>query len=264
MTGAGFALLFIFTAVSARSDEPKAESTSDAPAKKAFIDGTGPGWVPLTLKDFTPVNGAPDTWSEKDGIIHCTGKPVGVTRSAKEYKNFELVAEWKHLTSGGNSGIFVWTEKAALDEMPPDKAGLPQCGIEVQILDHGYTAKYEEGGKRKATWFTTNGDVFHVGRARMKPFEPVSPKGDRSFPRKNLSKGHGEWNHYYVRAINGEVRPGSTAKKCPVVTIVRPIRASSASSPKAPRSNSRISASANCLNSRASSSPLLGDPVCSL
>ena len=40
----------------------------------------------------------------------------------------------------------------------------------------------------------------------MKPFPPVSPDGSRSFPRKNLSKPTGEWNHYYVRAINGEVR----------------------------------------------------------
>jgi hypothetical protein len=40
----------------------------------------------------------------------------------------------------------------------------------------------------------------------MKPFPPVSANGARSFPRKNLSKGVGEWNHYYVRAINGEVR----------------------------------------------------------
>jgi len=40
----------------------------------------------------------------------------------------------------------------------------------------------------------------------MKPFPPVAPGGSRSFPRKNLSKGMGEWNHYYVRAINGEVR----------------------------------------------------------
>ena len=28
----------------------------------------------------------------------------------------------------------------------------------------------------------------------------------RSFPRKHLSKGVGQWNHYYVRAINGEIR----------------------------------------------------------
>ena len=31
---------------------------------------------------------------------------------------------------------------------------------------------------------------------------PVMP----SFPRKNLTKGMGEWNHYYIRAINGEIR----------------------------------------------------------
>ena len=28
----------------------------------------------------------------------------------------------------------------------------------------------------------------------------------RAFPRRNLSKGVGQWNHYYVRCINGEVR----------------------------------------------------------
>jgi hypothetical protein len=40
----------------------------------------------------------------------------------------------------------------------------------------------------------------------MKPFPPIAPNGQRSFPRKNRSRGVGEWNHYYVRAINGEVR----------------------------------------------------------
>jgi hypothetical protein len=189
------------------ADPPAAVAPANSAAQaKAFIDGTGPGWVELSLKDFTPVNGTPDTWSEKDGIIHCTGKPVGVTRSQKEYTNFELVAQWKHLSSGGNSGIFVWTSPDALKEMKPDVAGLPKCGIEVQILDHGYTEKYETQTKKKATWFTTNGDVFPVGTAKMKPFEPISPNGERSFPRKELSKGHGEWNHYYIRAVNGEVR----------------------------------------------------------
>jgi hypothetical protein len=40
----------------------------------------------------------------------------------------------------------------------------------------------------------------------MTPFEPLSPNGKRSFPRKKLSRGVGEWNHYYVRGINGEIR----------------------------------------------------------
>ncbi|MEO1971782.1 MAG: hypothetical protein ABGX07_09520 [Pirellulaceae bacterium] len=30
--------------------------------------------------------------------------------------------------------------------------------------------------------------------------------GTRSLPSQELSKGIGEWNHCYVRAINGEVR----------------------------------------------------------
>jgi hypothetical protein len=40
----------------------------------------------------------------------------------------------------------------------------------------------------------------------MTPFPPLSPDGSRSFPRKHLAHGHGAWNHYYIRAINGEVR----------------------------------------------------------
>lgn len=40
----------------------------------------------------------------------------------------------------------------------------------------------------------------------MTPIGKTSPNGSRSFPRKELSKDHGHWNHYYIRAMNGEVR----------------------------------------------------------
>ena len=40
----------------------------------------------------------------------------------------------------------------------------------------------------------------------MTPFPPLSPNGSRSFPSAKTTKPHGEWNHYYIRAINGEVR----------------------------------------------------------
>ena len=175
-----------------------------ADAPKAFIDGQGLGWTPLGEADFEPVNGDKDTWVWKDGTLHCKGKPVGVMRTKKQYTNLELVAEWKHLESGGNSGIFVWAPPAALEGLKPGV--LPKTGIEVQILDHGFTKQFEKQTGKKADWFTTNGDVFPVANSKMKPFPPVAPQGMRSFPRKNLSKGIGEWNHYYVRAINGEVR----------------------------------------------------------
>ena len=182
-----------------RADEP-----AEASAPKACIDGTEPGYRPLGEADFANVNGEPGTWTWKDGVAHCTGKPVGVIRSQKEYTNFELVAQWRHLTSGGNSGIFVWTAPAALKDLPPGK--LPPGGIEVQILDHGYAEQYEKQTGKKPDWFTTHGDVFQVGTAKMKPFKPTSPNGSRSFPRKELVKPSDAWNHYYVRCINGEVR----------------------------------------------------------
>jgi hypothetical protein len=192
-----FAVLYLVTAA-------MVVRASDETAPKACIDGSEPGFRALGEADFTHVNLEERTFTWKDGIASCTGKPVGVVRSQKPYTNFELVAHWRHLSSGGNSGIFVWTAEEALQDLAPGK--LPQCGIEVQILDHGYAEEFEKKNGKKPDWFTTNGDVFQVGTARFKPFAPVSPDGTRSFPRKNLSKGVGEWNHYYVRAINGEIR----------------------------------------------------------
>ena len=58
------------------------------PVSKAFIDGTGPGWKEMGEADFVHVNCAPDTWSWKEGIIHCTGQPVGVIRSQQTFTNF--------------------------------------------------------------------------------------------------------------------------------------------------------------------------------
>lgn len=169
----------------------------------AKIDGSGPDWKLLTGDDFVMVNGDEDTWNWEGSMVRCKGKPVGVTRSQKIYKNFELVAQWRHMSSGGNSGVFVWAPAEVLKDLPKGK--LPGAGIEVQVLDHGFKEKYEAGGK-VADWFTTHGDVFPVGKSSMTPFPPVSPKGARSFPRENRSLPSPQWNHYYIRAIAGEVR----------------------------------------------------------
>lgn len=168
----------------------------------AGVDGSEPGFRPLGADDFKNVNCHADTWQWKNDAVHCTGNPVGVTRSVKPYTNFELVCEWRHLRDAGNSGIFLWSPIESLDRL--EGPGLPE-GIEVQVLDLGYKAAYERGGN-KATWFTCHGDVFPVGGSTMKPFPPVSPNGRRSFPTEDRTRGVGEWNHYYIRAINGEVR----------------------------------------------------------
>jgi hypothetical protein len=195
MAGIGF--LLAASVLLGMADEP-----SSPP--RAFIDGTGPGWKALGEEDFVAVNGDPGTWTWTDGVVHCTGQPVGVTRSRKPFTNFELVAQWRHLKSGGNSGLFVWASEASLEGLKPGR--LPRGGIEVQVLDHGFAEQFEKKTGKKGDFFTTHGDVFPVGTSKMTPFAPTSPNGSRSFPSKHLSKGVGEWNHYYVRCINGEVR----------------------------------------------------------
>ena len=172
----------------------------------ANISGNEAGSRPLAEKDFVQVNSTEDTRSfeDKAGTISCTGQPVSVMSTVKAYTNFELVLEWMHLKPAGNSGVFVWTSKASLDELKGP--GLPNEGIEVQILDPGYTDYYEKSSGKKDDWFTCHGDVFPVGKAKLEPYAPLSPDGVRSFPSAETTKPHGEWNHYYIRAINGEVR----------------------------------------------------------
>jgi hypothetical protein len=171
---------------------------------RAFIDGAGPDWRTLGENDFADVNGTPDTWTWKDGVLLCSGQPIGVMRTRQKFTNVELVIDWRHLRAAGNSGVFFWVPDEALAALKPDV--LPDSGIEVQMLDHGYREQYEKKSGKKGDWFTTNGDIFAVGKSKLTPFAPLSPDGSRSFPRKELSRGAGEWNHYYVRAINGEVR----------------------------------------------------------
>src|SRR5436190_14734907 len=182
-------------------------AADDPSLPKAFIDGNGPGWRALGVADFVNVNCAADTWSFKDGKIQCTGTPTGVMRMKEPVTNFELVVQWMHQKPGGNSGVFVWASEESIKNLHEGKHSkrLPD-GIEVQILDHAFRDNYEKKNAKKGEFFTTNGDVFPTGTAKLKPFEPTSPNGQRSFPRKELSKGAGQWNDYYVRGINGEIR----------------------------------------------------------
>ncbi len=180
------------------------EGPQDLIAKpEARVTGNEPGWKMLNQDDFTNVNCKPDTWSWEGQVLKCNGNCNGGLRTNQTYKNFELILEWRHQRRSGNSGVFIWSPKEVLDQLQP--GALPQ-GIEIQILDHGYAEDWEKNKGSKPDWFTTHGDVFPVGVASMKPFAPAAPNGKRSFPSANHSRGVGQWNHYYIRGINGEVR----------------------------------------------------------
>lgn len=162
-------------------------------------------WVPLfngkDLSGWKPVNVAPSTFSVRDGMIVSTGKPTGVLRTDRMYENFVIEMEWRHMTSGGNAGLFLWG-----DGIP--SVGIPFTrGIEVQILDNGYNA----AGKNER--FTTHGDIFPIHGAEMTPLGKIAKGGRRAFPSEELSKDSPQWNHYRVVANNGEVRLSVNGKE---------------------------------------------------
>lgn len=161
------------------------------------------GFVPLfnghDLSGWVNANCAPETWSVTNGMIHCSGRPTGAIRTDRQYENFIMEVEWRHLTSGGNSGVFIWGTPIAAPGVPFLR------GIEVQVLDHGYPAK----GKNE--WYTTHGDVFPIHGATMKPFGRHN--GQRSFPSEERSKPSPEWNHYRIVCTNGTLRLSVNGKE---------------------------------------------------
>src|SRR5690349_14354507 len=62
------------------------------------------------LSGWVNVNCAPNTFSARDGIIVSTGVPTGVMRTERQYENFELELEWRHMKAGGNAGCFIWAD----------------------------------------------------------------------------------------------------------------------------------------------------------
>ena len=180
-------------------------ATATASEESVPPGGRAAGWEMLGAEDFVNVNCHDDTWEWKNGHAFCNGKPTGVIRYREPLVNFEMLCEWKHKNKGGNSGVFVWATPQSIAKLAAGQGRLPH-GIEVQVLDLGYAEVYKQRHKKPADWFTSHGDVFPVGPVKMRPFPPVAPNGRRSFPSKETTKGTNEWNHYYIRAVDGEVR----------------------------------------------------------
>lgn len=142
------------------------------------------------------VNTAPDTWSVKDDLLHCTGEPIGVMRSEKQFENFILHVEWMHLESGGNSGVFVWSSA-----VPGVENRLPD-GVEVQMLELDWVNLNKRNGETPPIAYV-HGELFGVGGVTTLP---DNPRGERSKSIENLCKGKGEWNTYDVVCVDGVIK----------------------------------------------------------
>ena len=145
--------------------------------------------------NWIQVNTLAETWGKKGKELICHGKPIGVIRSGKKFRNFMMHIEWKHMESGGNSGTFVWS-----DAEPGDN-GLPN-GVEVQMLELDWVKLNKRDGKEPPIAYV-HGELFGVGGVTV---VPDNPRGERSKSIENRCKGKGEWNVYDVVCIDGTIK----------------------------------------------------------
>ena len=140
------------------------------------------------LEGWQRVNTAESTWSVKDGMLICTGKPIGELRTQRMYQNFILEVEWRHMKPRGNAGIFVWADDITAKGVPFHRS------IEVQVLENEY------GNTRG---YTTHGDIFPIHGAKMTPVNGRG--GNRAFPTENRSNPSPQWNHYRIECRDGNI-----------------------------------------------------------
>lgn len=146
--------------------------------------------------EWVDVNTSPQTWRREGDELVCTGNPIGVMRSVKQYENFMLHVEWKHMEAGGNSGIFLWS-----NAVPDNESRLPD-GVEVQMLELDWVnLNWQNGAPAPIAY--VHGELFGVGGVKA---VPENPRGERSKSWENRCKGRGEWNTYDVIAVDGTVK----------------------------------------------------------
>ena len=156
-------------------------------------------WVDLfngkDLSGWVDVNTSPKTWWVEDGMLKCTGKPIGVMRSERQYENFLLHVEWRHMEAGGNSGIFAWSDAIPFGNRLPK-------GLEIQMLELDWVNLNKRKGKTPPIAYV-HGELFGAGG--MKAI-PDNPRGSRSKSLENRCKGRGQWNVYDVVCVDGVVK----------------------------------------------------------
>lgn len=149
------------------------------------------------LTGWVNVNTDPDTWTVRDGLLVCSGHPIGVMRTRRQYENFILHIEWRHMEPGGNSGVFLWSTGTIAEGRR-----LPQ-GLEVQMLELEWVDLREQSHGTRPPIAYVHGELFGAGGLEV---IPENPRGNRSKSIENRCKGKGEWNVYDVVAVDGVVK----------------------------------------------------------
>ena len=153
--------------------DPRA--AGQAPSYTALFNGKDlTGWV--------DVNTSKETWTVREGLLVCSGHPIGVMRTERQYENFILHVEWRHMEAGGNSGVFIWS-----DATPAPQRPLPK-GLEVQMLELEWPRlNPEKDGTPRHPGYVS-GELFGANGLEL---TPENPRGRR---RSGAQRGIGRGN----------------------------------------------------------------------
>ena len=157
-------------------------------AEKPATDGFVPLFNGKDLEGWVRVNTPASTWRVADGMLICSGRPIGELRTTRMYQNFVMEVEWRHMKPKGNAGIFVWADDITARGVPFHRS------VEVQVLENAY------GNTRS---YTTHGDIFPIHGARMTPVNGRG--GSRAFPVESRSLPSPQWNHYRIACDRGAI-----------------------------------------------------------
>jgi hypothetical protein len=186
-------IVVLIIPVSSFSQEKKVIKFGKAVNFQSAFLKTGAKDKPLVWID---VNTTPETWTVKKDLLVCSGRPIGVMRSEKQYENFIMHIEWMHMEPGGNSGTFVWS-----GARPNEKSRLPD-GVEVQMLELEWVKLNTRDGNIPPIAYV-HGELFGVGGVKT---DTDNPRGTRSMSIENRCKGRGEWNTYDVVCVDGVIK----------------------------------------------------------
>jgi len=132
-----------------------------------------------------------DVWTVHDGILHDQGRPIGYIRTEKDYDNYVLYVEQRHVKKGNGGVLFAITG--------PDKVW-PHC-LEFQTLNG------EEGDIRNIADFknlTTDPARTEAKRVRRAGANPEKPVGE--WETVEITVDHGN----LTVKLNGEVQNTAT------------------------------------------------------
>jgi hypothetical protein len=167
-------LFFIAAAVAGLLGAPEGRATVPTREVKLFNGIDLSGW------EIFPVQ-ARETWTVREGVIHCTGEPFGYIRTSEPYAEYLLHLEWRWPGKPGNSGVFVHMSL-------PDKT-LPRA-FECQLMsgDAGYfwmlgVTSREHSGQGIRSSNVGKPEWYRNGVAPLKPSSEKPP---------------GEWNAYQI------------------------------------------------------------------